>query len=29
MPEWLTILLALAAYLLISRWLFPKLGVPT
>ena len=29
MPQWLEIVLAIAAYLLVTQWLLPKLGVPT
>jgi len=29
MPEWLTPILAIAAYFIVMRWVLPKLGVPT
>ena len=29
MPNWLLIVLLLAAYLVVTQWLLPKLGVPT
>jgi hypothetical protein len=29
MPDWLTILLFVAAWLILQRVLLPKLGVPT
>jgi len=29
MPEWLPLILILAAYIVLTRWVFPKLGVPT
>ncbi len=29
MPEWLTIVLSLAGYILLMRWILPRLGVPT
>jgi hypothetical protein len=29
MPEWLTIVLLLTAYVVIMRWVLPRLGVPT
>jgi hypothetical protein len=29
MPNWLLIVLLLAAYLVLMQWLLPKLGVPT
>lgn len=29
MPTWLLIVLLLAAYLVLTQWLLPKLGVPT
>lgn len=29
MPDWLTILLFIAAWLILQRVLLPKLGVPT
>jgi len=29
MPEWLWFILFLVAYLLVTQWLFPKLGIPT
>lgn len=29
MPSWLLIVLLLAAYLVVTQWLLPKLGVPT
>ena len=29
MPTWLSILLAIAVYLLLTQWVFPELGVPT
>jgi hypothetical protein len=28
-PEWLTFLLVFAGYLVLMRWVLPKLGVPT
>ncbi len=29
MPEWLTIVLAVAAYFALIKWVLPRLGVPT
>jgi hypothetical protein len=29
MPEWVWIIVFFAAWLLLTRWLLPKLGVPT
>jgi hypothetical protein len=29
MPEWITVLLVLVAYLVLMKWLLPRLGVPT
>ena len=29
MPPWLMIVLALLAYLILMKWLLPRLGVPT
>ena len=29
MKDWLTIPLLLVAYLVLTQWLLPKLGVPT
>lgn len=29
MPEWLKIVLAVAAYIAIVRWVLPRFGVPT
>lgn len=29
MPGWLSILLVLVAWLVVTQWLLPKLGVPT
>ncbi len=29
MPEWLWIVVFLAAYVIATQWLLPKLGVPT
>ena len=29
MPEWLWFILFLVAYLVVTQWLFPKLGIPT
>jgi hypothetical protein len=29
MPEWITLLLVLAAYVAVMRWVLPRLGVPT
>ncbi len=29
MPEWLTVLIFLAAYIVLMRWILPRLGVPT
>jgi hypothetical protein len=29
MPEWLPILLVFAAYIVLMKWLLPRLGVPT
>ncbi len=29
MPEWVWAIAFLAAYLLLTQWLLPKLGVPT
>ena len=29
MPNWLIIVLLLAAYLALTQWLLPKLGIPT
>lgn len=29
MPEWMTLLAALLVYVVLVRWVLPKLGVPT
>ena len=29
MPQWLIFVLAIAAYVLLTQWLLPKLGVQT
>lgn len=29
MPEWLTLVLVLAAYLVIMKWVLPRFGVAT
>jgi len=29
MPAWLAVVLFIAAYLVLTRWLLPKLGMPT
>jgi len=29
MPEWMTVLLLVAGYIAIMRWVLPRLGVPT
>ena len=29
MPEWAWIIVFVVAYLLLTQWLFPKLGLPT
>lgn len=29
MPDWVWIVAAVIAYLLLTQWLLPKLGVPT
>jgi len=29
MPGWLSIVLLVAAYVVLTQWLLPKLGVPT
>ena len=29
MPAWLSLILFVAFYLLLTLWVFPKLGVPT
>jgi hypothetical protein len=29
MPEWLTVVLAAAAYFAVMKWLLPRFGVPT
>ncbi len=29
MPEWLGFALVLAAYIVVVRWLLPRMGVPT
>lgn len=29
MPEWLMLVVAIAAYIVVTQWLLPKLGVPT
>jgi hypothetical protein len=29
MPNWLIIVLLLAAYLVLTQWLLPKFGIPT
>ncbi len=29
MPEWLEFVLIVAGYVVVSRWVLPKLGVPT
>jgi hypothetical protein len=29
MPEWALILLAIAAYVVITRWVFPRFGIST
>lgn len=29
MPQWLTLVLVLAAYFAVMKWVLPRLGVPT
>ena len=29
MPEWIVIIVFFAAYVVVMRWLLPRLGVPT
>jgi hypothetical protein len=29
MPEWLTVIVFFVVWIVISRWVLPKLGVPT
>jgi hypothetical protein len=29
MPEWVVVILLLAAYFAVMRWVLPRLGVPT
>ena len=29
MPEWLPIIVLFAAYVIVMRWILPRLGVPT
>ncbi len=29
MPDWVWMIVLVAAYLLLTQWLLPKLGVPT
>lgn len=29
MPEWITVPLLLVGYVVLMRWVLPKLGVPT
>lgn len=29
MPEWLEVILFLAGYIVVMRWVLPRLGVPT
>ena len=29
MPDWLILILIVAAYLALMKWVLPKLGVPT
>jgi len=29
MPTWLSVVLFIAGYLLLTQWLLPRLGVPT
>jgi hypothetical protein len=29
MPEWVTVIVVFAAYLVVMRWVLPWLGVPT
>ena len=29
MPGWVTLLLVIAVYLVVTQWLLPRLGVPT
>jgi hypothetical protein len=29
MPEWLTIVVVFLAYIVVMRWVLPRLGVPT
>jgi hypothetical protein len=29
MPGWLLVMICLGAYLVLVRWVFPRLGVPT
>jgi hypothetical protein len=29
MPEWVWILIVFAAYIVLMRWVLPRLGVPT
>jgi hypothetical protein len=28
-PEWLTIIILFAAYVVVMRWVLPRFGVPT
>jgi hypothetical protein len=29
MPNWLVVVLIIAAYIAVTRWVLPRLGVPT
>jgi hypothetical protein len=29
MPDWITLLAVLAAYVVLMKWVLPKLGVPS
>ena len=29
MPQWLWLVVVLVAYIVVTQWLLPKLGVPT
>lgn len=29
MPDWVSLVVLVVAYLLVTQWLLPKLGVPT
>lgn len=29
MPEWVTVVIAIAAYVVLIRWILPAMGVPT